>query len=164
MSAQAHATLALRPVLPSDAPMLAEIYRESIMGLTGEDYSEPQQAAWAASIDDEAAFAKRLTQGLTIVATLGGSTAGFASLEGNDKIDFFYVHPAASGQGVGAMLADALEKVAGGRGVEKLSIDASDTASGFFVRRGYVAQQRNSVRCGDEWLANTTMHKLLGAA
>ena len=164
MNAQAHPTLALRPMLSEDAPVLAEIYRDSIMGLTGDDYSEAQQAAWAAAADDEAAFAKRLADELTIVVTLGGGVVGFASLEGNDKIDFFYVHPAASGQGVGALLADALEKVAGGRGAEKLSVDASDAASGFFAKRGYVAQQRNSVRCGDEWLANTTMQKPLAMA
>jgi putative acetyltransferase len=54
-----------------------------------------------------------------------------------------------------------LEKLAGARGAEALSVDASDTASGFFAKRGYAAQQRNSVRRGDEWLANTTMKKAL---
>jgi putative acetyltransferase len=161
MNAQAHPALALRPMLPAEAPMLAEIFRQSIMALTGDDYSESQQAAWVGAIDDEAAFAARLAGETTIIATLGGAAVGFASLEGNDKIDFFYVHPAAVGRGVGALLADALEKVAGARGAEKLSVDASDTASGFFAKRGYVPQQRNSVQCGNEWLANTTMHKPL---
>jgi putative acetyltransferase len=59
------------------------------------------------------------------------------------------------------MLADALEKLAGSRGAEKLKVDASDSASGFFEKRGYVAQQRNSLTVGDEWLANTTLHKQL---
>jgi putative acetyltransferase len=161
MNAQAHPALALRPMLPHEAPLLAEIFRASVMELTGDDYSATQQGAWAAAIDDEAAFAQRLADGLTIIATLGGAPVGFASLEGNDRIDFLYVHPAAAGQGVGALLADALEKIAGKRGAEKLSVDASDTASGFFAKRGYVAQQRNSVRSGNEWLANITMHKPL---
>jgi len=162
MNAQAHPTLAVRPMLPGEAALLAEIFRASIAELTGDDYTETQQEAWAATAEDEAAFAKRLADELTIVATLGGAPVGFASLETDDKIGFLYVHPAAAGQGVGAVLADAVEKVAGGRGVETLKVDASDTASGFFAKRGYVAQQRNSVRCGDEWLANTTMHKPLG--
>ena len=33
----------------------------------------------------------------------------------------------------------------------------------FFAKRGYVMQQRNSISLGDEWLANTTMHKQLAA-
>ncbi len=161
MNAQANPQLALRPMLPDEAPLLAEIFRSSIMELTGEDYTEQQQAAWAAAVDDEAGFAKRLADEVTIVATLGGAPVGFGSLETDDKIGFFYVHPAAVGRGAGALLADALEKLAGGRGAAALNVDASDTASAFFAKRGYVAQQRNSVRRGDEWLANTTMKKTL---
>jgi len=161
MNAQASPALALRPMLPNEAPLLAEIFRASIMELTGDDYTEQQQEAWAAAAEDEAAFAKRLGDEVTIVATMGGAPVGFASLETDDKIGFFYVHPAAVERGVGAMLADALEKLAGARGAENLSVDASETAYGFFAKRGYVPQQRNSVRRGDEWLANTTMRKPL---
>ena len=101
--------------------MLREIFRDSIADLTDEDYTPAQQEAWASVADDEAAFGKRLGSQLTLVATLEGSPVGFASLAGGNKIDMLYVHPAAAGQGVGAMLADALEKLAGGRGAEKLS-------------------------------------------
>ncbi len=52
MSAQANPTLALRPMLPADAPLLAEIFRESVLDLTGDDYSAEQQEAWAAQADD----------------------------------------------------------------------------------------------------------------
>ena len=163
MSAEANPQLALRPMLPDEVPLLAEIFRGSVMELTGEDYSEEQQAAWAAAADDEDAFAERLAREITIVATMGGSPVGFASLESNDKIGFFYVHPAVVERGVGTMLADALEKLAAGRGAEALNVDASDTACDFFGKRGYAAQQRNSVRRGDEWLSNTTMKKTLAS-
>lgn len=162
MSAAANPQLALRPMLPDEAPLLAEIFRASIMELTGDDYTEEQQEAWAAAADNEALFVKRLSDGITIVATLDGAPVGFASLEGNDKIGLFYVHPAAAGRGVGAMLADALEKLAAGRGAKALNVDASETSYDFFAKRGYAAQQRNSVQCGDEWLSNTTMKKALG--
>jgi putative acetyltransferase len=161
--ATAHPKLALRPYLPDEAALLAEIFRASVMDLTSDDYTEAQQQAWAGMADDEAAFTKRLGSQLTLVATLEGSTVGFASLASGGKIDMLYVHPAAAGQGVAAMLIDALEKLAGGRGTEKLIVDASDTAREFFEKRGYIAQQRNTVTVGDEWLANTTFHKQLAA-
>ena len=129
--------------------------------MTDDDYTEAQQDAWASAADDEAEFGKKLAGQLTLVATLEGSPVGFASLAGKDKIDMLYVHPAVAGQGVGAMLADALEKLAGGRGAASLSVDASDTARGFFEKRGYVAQQRNTISVGEEWLANTTLQKQL---
>lgn len=161
--ATAHPKLALRPFLPDDAEVLAEIFRASIKDLTGEDYSEAQQQAWASIADDGEAFARRLGHQLTLVATLEGSLVGFASLGPAGKIDMLYVHPAAAGQGVAALLIDALEKLAGARKAEKLIVDASDTARGFFEKRGYVAQQRNTITVGDEWLANTTLHKTLAA-
>ena len=163
MMAQAHPKLALRPMLPADTPLLREIFRDSIEELTADDYSEAQQEAWASAADDEAAFGKKLGGQLTLVATLAGSPVGFASLAGGNKIDMLYVHPAAAGQGVAAMLVDALEKLAGARGAALLTVDASDSARGFFEKRGYIAQQRNSVLVGGEWLANTTLHKQLAA-
>ncbi|WGR96964.1 GNAT family N-acetyltransferase [Bradyrhizobium sp. ISRA443] len=152
---------ALRPFLPEDAPMLAAIFAASIMDLTGDDYSEAQQEAWALAAEDEAAFGKKLGAQLTLIATLQGAPVGFASLKGTDHIDMIYVHPSAVGQGVGAALCDALEKIAGARGAKTLTVDASDTALEFFRKRGYVAQQRNSVIVNGEWLANTTMQKKL---
>ncbi len=161
MSAEANPQLALRPMLPGEAPLLAEIFRASIMGLTQDEYEEEQQEAWAAAANDEAAFAKTLADHTTIVATMGGAPVGFGSLEADGKVGFLYVHPAAVERGVGTLLADALEKIAGGRGAETLTVDASDSAYNFFSKRGYAAQQRNSVRCGEEWLSNTTMKKTL---
>ena len=163
MMARAHPTFALRPFLAEDAALLAEIFRVSIAELTADDYSEAQQEAWASAAEDEVAFGKRLAGELTLIATLEGSPVGFAALAGKDKIDMLYVHPAAAGQGVGAMLIDALEKLAGSRGAAALSVDASDSARGFFEKRGYVARQRNSISVGDEWLANTTLQKQLAA-
>ena len=163
MMARAQPKLALRPFLPADAPLLAEIFRASIEQLTGEDYSETQQEAWLAAADDEEAFAARLAGELTLVATVEGSPAGFASLKGSEQIDMLYVHPAVTGQGVATMLVDALERLAANRGAAKLTVDASDNARAFFDKRGYVAQRRNTVSRSDEWLANTTMEKRLAA-
>ena len=164
MNAQAHPKLALRPFLPADTALLREIFRDSIADLTDEDYTPAQQDAWASSADDEAAFGKRLASQLTLVATMAGSPVGFASLAGGTKIDMLYVHPAAAGQGVGAMLIDALGKTRRfpRRGEARWLMPAT-AARGFFEKRGYVAQQRNTVSVGDEWLANTTLHKQLAA-
>src|SRR5580700_6471584 len=152
---------ALRPFLATDTPVLAAIFAASVEELTGDDYSEAQQQAWAGAADDEEAFGKRLSGQLTLVATLQNSPVGFASLKGADHIDLLYVHPGAVGQGVASLLCEALEKLAGGRGAKALTVDASDNAQEFFAKRGYVAKQRNTVTVNGEWLANTTMQKTL---
>ena len=163
MNARAHPKLAIRPLLVEDVPLLAEIFRASVEELTAEDYSEAQREAWASAADDEEELGARLAGALTVVATLGGSVVGFASLADNRQIDMLYVHPAAAGQGAGAMLCDALERLAAARGTPEITVDASDTARVFFAKRGYAAQRRNTVSLADEWLANTTMVKRLAA-
>ena len=52
MMARAHPQFALRPYLPQDAPLLAEIFRASIEELTDDDYNAGQQEAWAAAADE----------------------------------------------------------------------------------------------------------------
>src|SRR3954452_15761175 len=151
----------LRPFLPADVPILAAIFVAAIEELTGDDYSEAQQEAWAASVDDEEQFGEQLAGQLTLIATMQNSPVGFASLKGPDHFEMLYVHPSVAGQGVASMLCDALEKLAGGRGAKSLTVDASDNAEGFFAKRGYVAKQRNTVTVNGEWLANTTMQKSL---
>jgi len=163
MNSQALPKLALRPMLPADVPLLAEIFRAAIEELTIDDYSEAQQEAWASAADDEEEFGAKLSGALTLVATFGGAAVGFASLADNTRIDMLYVHPAAAGQGAAAMLCDALEKLAAARGAKELTVEASDTASGFFEKRGFSARTRNTVTLGGEWFANTTMIKPLAA-
>jgi putative acetyltransferase len=148
-------------MLPADVPALRDIFAASVEGLTGDDYSVEQQEAWLTAVADEAAFAERLAGELVLVATLEGTPVAFASLRGRDEIDFLYVHPDAARQGAATKLVDALEKLADARGATRLTTDASDTAQAFFSVRGYVAQHRNTVLLGDEWLSNTTMTKQL---
>ena len=62
------------------------------------------------------------------------------------------------------VLCDAIEQLAKARGAAKLTVEASDTAEPFFRRRGFEAQQRNTVVMADEWLGNTTMRKTLAGA
>lgn len=150
-------------MLPADTPILAQMFRDAVEELTGDDYSPAQQQAWAAAAADEEAFGARLAGQLTLVATFEASPVGFASLKGSDTIDMLYVHPAATGQGVATALCDALERLAGARGAKRLATEASDTARAFFERRGFRAERRSTVDVGGEWLGRTTMVKILAA-
>jgi putative acetyltransferase len=152
--------IALRPFLPSDARRCVEIFRSSIEELASEDYDEDQREAWSARADDPAAFAERLSESLTLIASLDGASVGFASLKGLADLDMLYVDPAFARRGVGTALIDALVRIAQARGVEKLSADASDSARPLFERNGFVAQRRNLVAVGDQWLGNTTMTRM----
>ena len=140
MMATAHPKLAMRPILPTDAPLVAEIFRASIEELTGGRLQRGparglggrrrrrrgvRGAAWQAA---DAARHDRAAR----------RSASRRSRAPSD-LDMLYVHPAAAGQGVGTMLVDALEKLAAARGAAKLTADVSDSAQDFFRKRGFVA-------------------------
>jgi putative acetyltransferase len=155
--------VSLRPYVPADAKRCAEIFRASIEELAAEDYDADQREAWASRADDEDAFAARLAGALTLVAVIDGAVVGFASLKGADEIDMLFVDPEFGRQGAGVALVDALTRLARARGAKRLTVEASDVARPLFERQGFIAQKRNLVRKGDEWLANTTMTKTLDA-
>jgi putative acetyltransferase len=155
--------VSLRPYLPADAKRCADIFRSSIEELAAEDYAADQREAWASRADDEAAFGARLAEALTLLALIDGAVVGFASLKGGEEIDMLFVDPEFARQGVGRTLVDALTKLAEARGAKRLTTEASDVAKPLFDRLGFTAQKRNLVRKGDQWLANTTMTKTLGA-
>ena len=161
--AQALPKPTLRPMLPTDLPVLAAIFRVSIAELTGDDYSKAQQAAWA-EVAEAPEFAARLGKQLTLIATVASAPVAFISLKGADHIDMLYVHPGVVRQGIATMLYDAIEKLAAARGARVLTVDASDTALKFFQKRGFEGVHRNTVPVGDEWLGNTHMKKALQAA
>ena len=135
---------------------------QSIIALCEEDYSEEQREVWATQAE-EPAFARTLTENLTLLALINGELAGFATLKGIESIAMVYVHPHHARHGAAMALIDALERLAAARGAVALSVDASETALPLFEKRGYVPQRRNSIALGDIWLANTTLLKKLAS-
>lgn len=152
--------VALRPMLPADGPVLASLFRAAVAVLAADDYDEGQLDAWASAADDEGAFARKRAAELTLVASIAGEVAGFASLEGG-RIATLYVAPDRARQGVATALVDALVRLAAARGAPKLTVDASDTARDLFAKLGFVGVTRNTVPVAGEWLGNTTMERKL---
>ena len=161
MNARAHPKLAMRPMLQTDVPLLAEIFRASIEELTADDYSEAQQEAWASAADDEEEFGARLAGELTLVATFGGSPIGFASLADNTASTCSTCIRPRPGRAPPPCCAMRWKNLPPPAAPRNSSVDASDTARGFFEKRGFVAKTRNTVSLAGEWLANTTLIKPL---
>ncbi len=91
--------------------LLAAIYVASIEELTGDDYSEAQQEAWAATVDDEVAFGKRLASQPHADCDAGRRAGRLCIAEGANHIDLLYVHPNARPAGCG-IAADRCDREA----------------------------------------------------
>ena len=152
----------LRPFVPGDTPALCELYAQSIDELCAEDYDDEQRLAWISRAADGRAFGQRLAAMVTLVVKVDSDCGGFAALKDNTVLEMLYVNPHYAGEGIGTALAEAVERIAAGRGSTEITVESSDTAVPFFEQRGYVATLRNSIPIEDQWLTNTTLTKKLG--
>lgn len=127
----------IRSIQPGEAPLLLELFRETIRRVNARDYSPEQIAAWASDEIDEAAWEGRFAGRFVAVAEWDGQLAGFAELEPDGHLDRFYVSADHQRRGVGRALLDAVEEEARRLGIGRLVVEASITARPFFEAGGF---------------------------
>src|SRR4051794_35304403 len=101
--------LTLRSYLTGDAPVLLDLFRDTIRRVNARDYGPDQIRAWASDDIDRNAWATRFEGRFVVVAEESGMVVGFTELEGDGHIDRFYMSADHQGKGVGsAMMAAVL--------------------------------------------------------
>ena len=120
------------------------------MVLCAGDYTPEQLAGWAKLPVDDRWLPRKFAAGeVVLVAEDGnGTIVGFGE-RAKDEIVACYVHPLHTRRGVGAMLLRRLEQSALDAGIEKLRLDSSVTAEGFYRRCGYTSDSRAIHNCGN---------------
>lgn len=151
----------IRPYRPADAPALLELFRDSIRRVASRDYTAEQIAAWAPDEIDPASWADRFVGRFVVVAEVPGRPVGFAELEADGHIDRFYVSADDQRRGVGRRLLGAVVAEAVGRGLGRLTVEASQTARPFFEAGGFRVVARQVVRCRGVDLENFRMRLAL---
>lgn len=118
-----------------DATLLFEVRRKSILELTAPAISVGEAGTWAMRLT-LSGMRRKLRELEIWVAELDGRVAGWGAIR-DDYLEGLYMAPEYAGQGVGSALLDRLEGLMRGRGVHALHAEASSSASGFYLRRGY---------------------------
>lgn len=147
----------LRPYVPTDAPALLDLFRETVRRVNSRDYTPTQVQAWASTEIDAAAWMLRFEGRFVVVAEINGGPVGFAELESSGHIDRFYVAADRQREGVGAALWSAIETEARRRGFPRLFLEASITARPFFESRGCRVLAPQVVTCRGEKFLNYRM-------
>ena len=124
----------LRPYRPSDCPVLARLFYQTVHTVCARDYAPAQLDAWADGRPDLAAWDASFRAHTTLVAEWDGVIVGFADLADGGYLDRLYVHRDYQGRGIATALCDALP---GAR-----LTHASLTARPFFECRGWRAVRR----------------------
>lgn len=162
--------LRIRAALPSDVESLEALIRESVLGLSGGDYS-PEQLESALRhvfgidtrlIEDGTYFVVE-TRGLPVAC---GGWSRRRTLFGGDRyadrsddrldpateaarIRAFFVHPDWARKGVGRMLLEECKRAAAASGFHRLELMATLTGIAFYEREGFSLLERHDLELAD---------------
>ena len=142
-------SLTVRPYRPSDCPILAELFYQTVHGVCGRDYTTQQLDAWADGQVDLVAWDASFQAHTTLVAEWDGVIVGFADLADGGYLDRLYVHRDYQRRGIAAALCDGLP---GAR-----LTHASLTAQPFFEHRGWRMEREQQVERHGVKLTNFVM-------
>lgn len=138
----------IRRYLPGEEPAIWDVYYSSNHGVVAQEYTAEQVRRWAPEVIDHREWATRLARTNPFVAIKSKRIIGFAELEANGHIDYFYCHADTQRQGVGRALMERIEQEAMDTGIAKLSAEVSTTAVQFFLAHQFrVVRDRNAVVC-----------------
>ena len=138
-----------------------QLYYDTTHIIIGEFYTKEQVQRWAPDDKNMDEWKERVREKNPFVAVEDGNIIGFAELESDGQINYFYVHHKWQGKGVGSALYNSIEGEATRQGIPFLYADVSKPAKGFFLRQGFeIVEEKNNIVCGAP-APNFTMKKRL---
>lgn len=139
----------VRRYKPGEEEKLWQIYFDTTHIINGRLYTKAQTERWAPKNQNMNEWQKRIEQRNPFVALQNNEIIGFAELEPNGHIDYFYAHHLWQGKGVGTMLYKAIETEAIYQKMPKLFAEVSLLAKEFFLKHGFVLlEEKNTIICG----------------
>jgi putative acetyltransferase len=151
----------IRRAVPEDIDEITGIFRSTVLHVNRKDYNEEQVKIWAQSADKKEQFFAGMKEQYFIVAEMGKSICGFASLTPVGYLDLMYVHKDCQRRGIGNLLVKKLERYAAEQKIHHIYSDASITAKPFFEKMGFVVVKKNSKMLGGTAFINYAMSKSL---
>ena len=126
-----------------------EVYYGSTRNIVAREYTDKQVERWAPDDYDMKSWKAKLAKSNPFVAVINDRVVGFAELEDNGHIDYFYCHHEFQRQGIGSALLQKILTEAEHLGINRLFAEVSTTAQKFFLANGFnVDEESNNVVCG----------------
>lgn len=152
----------IRDYRSEDAPLLWQLFFETVRRINRGDYSEAQVEAWASDSIASADWQALLDQNRPFIAEGSGQILGYADLQPDGLIDHFFCHWQAQGQGVGTLLMEYALEQAERYALSHVQAHVSLTAEPFFKHFGFEVVEREAVQVRGQVLKRCLMRKLLG--
>ncbi len=152
----------IRRFEPADAPRLCEIFYRSVHEVARAKYDQAQVDAWAPSVPDPQRWLARLSEYDTFVAdNAAGEPVGWIAMSADGYIDMLFCLPEATRCGIATKLYACVEEIAIARGFPRITAHASLLAEPFFIKHGWIVDERESVVRAGVDLPRAAMSKTL---
>lgn len=129
--------MSIREYQPSDAEILAAIYRDAVIGIGATAYNAKQIEVWSSFPEDLEEFRHLLGQGLTLVALDKGELVAFGQLNPLNHVAFLYTATRVARKGYATKIYQELEDYAITQNVQRLHTEASHISKHFFLKMGF---------------------------
>src|SRR5690349_22132369 len=123
----------IRRYSPGEEERLWQLYHDTTHIINGRDYTREQCERWAPAVADMSTWKARIKSRNPFVAEEHGKILGFAELETNGHIDYFYCDHEYLRKGVGRKLYEAVEDEARCLKLPRLYAAVGVTATPFFL-------------------------------
>ncbi len=127
--------MAIRPVVPSDCSTLSQLVEANIRNIHIGTFSPDGLEVWIADYSPDRLL-KRLRKQSLFCYEENGQLLGMIGLNDSEIIGL-YVHPEATGRGLGRQLVAHLEAFAKKQDLEELHLTSNLPMQGFYERLGY---------------------------
>lgn len=142
-----------------DASRLAQLFYDTVHNINASDYTLEQIEAWAPPIPNEIYRTETFERATPFIAEVEGVAVGFASIETNGYIDFFFVAHDWQGKGIGRALMEEIFRRAEEYNCDKLYSHVSITAKPFFLNFGFKVIKRQTVETNGVKMDNFIMER-----
>jgi putative acetyltransferase len=133
----------IRTAKVADLPILATLYRETVLINAPQHYTAAQTEAWAAVDADSSHFYQFILAVTTFVAEDDTGIVGFAGIDDSGHVASAYVRHDCLHQGIGSLLMQAVLTYALDKQIQRLYAEASEFSLGLFQNFGFS-------QCGSE--------------
>ena len=132
----------IRKACSSDKDEISKLHVTSIRKLCVNHYTREQLNAWT-SVVTPSVYDQALKEKVFLVAyDSQQDLLGIGILDvGSAEVSAIYIHPDATGKGVGSKLFNELEKIARKSNIFKITVYSTLNAKGFYMVHGYLEQE-----------------------
>lgn len=135
----------LRTATPNDVQEIGALFRDTILSINTQDYSEEQVKVWASGGSDTDKWLRKIDSQYFLLALEKEVICGFASLTLEGYIDYMFVHKDYQGKGVAKELMHGIFEQANTWKLTRLTSDVSITALPFFKSKGFSVVRNQKV-------------------